>query len=346
MRVLNSRNFTRQYQCDRVLVETKKSSAPEEQKLVIDLRARRVWQGKKEVELTPLEYKVLDCLVHRAGVVVTYAEIWQRAWADSSSFGNAEREVVRTTIKRLRRKVETDAKHPAYLVVQRGVGVRLQAELTCLKVESGRHDLVDPKLSQSDFELSQTCPEILMQTPIIGAINLLNQVKVEMWQMKKRLFLAFAGLITALSILLAITAFLPPDSWQVTLRVRDTVPPSVRDIPQGGPMLGVVANEEYLGQVIVEVWDKDAFVSNTVYPDNPQKTIELLSRATTTLRTPTLHFSTVIPLPNQPNGEIPSGKFLGQVVVEVWSNQIQVAIRGAGQETYLAKRAAERLQQV
>jgi DNA-binding winged helix-turn-helix (wHTH) protein len=327
-------------------METKDSPLPKNQKLVIDLSARRVWQGKRELGLTPLEYRVLAYLAQRVGEVVTYAEIWQRVWADSGSFGIAEREVVRTTIKRLRRKLEKDPKHPAYLVGQRGVGVRLQSELISLEMESDSSRIVVPKLSQSDLELFQTCPEILMQTPSIGAINLLNQVKVEVWQMKKQLFLAFAGLIAALSILVAITAFLPPDSWQVTLRVRDTVPPAVREIPQGGPMLGAAANEEYLGQVIVEVWDKDAFVSNTIYPDNPQKTIELLSRATTTLRNPTLHFSTAIPLPNQANGEIPSGKFLGQVVVEVWSNQVQVAIRGAGQEPYLAKRAAERLEQV
>lgn len=327
-------------------METKDSSRLEERKLVLDLGARQVWQGKSEIKLTPLEYKVLDCLVQRAGEVVTYAEIWQQVWAESSSFGDAEREVVRTTVKRLRRKLEEDPKHPAYVVGQRGVGVRLQSELISMKREADCDSTVVPKLPQSDFELSQSCPEILMQTSGISSILLTDQMKAEIWEMKKRLLLAFGGLVAALSILVIVTAFLPPDAWQVTLRVRDTVPPAVRDIPQGGPMLGGVSNEDYLGQVIVEIWDKDVFVSNTVYPDDPHQTIQLLSRAIATLQNPNLHFSTTIPLPNQPAGQVPDGTFLGHVVVEVWGNQVKVAIKGSGQESDLAQRAAERLRQV
>lgn len=111
---------------------TRESHPPENQKLVIDLSARRVWKGQTELELTPLEYRMLVYLAQRAGQVVPYAELWQQVWTESGQFGNAEREVTRTGIKRLRRKLDDDAKRPTYVVSQRGIGVRLRSEAITL----------------------------------------------------------------------------------------------------------------------------------------------------------------------------------------------------------------------
>lgn len=309
--------------------------------LEVDWHARRVWLGDRELELSRLEYEVLACLAHRAGQVVTYAELWQQAWAESGTCGNAEREAVRSVIKRLRRKLEAEAKQSQYLTTVRGVGVRLRWQ------ESGRqegHELNPasvPESSHSHTEISRSYTEILMQP--LDLWCMIPLLKQEVWHMRRRLFLAL-GLLATLIILAGTLAFLPLDIWHASIQVRVANPNSAStNISADQPLLGNVPSERYLGRVEVEVWDKDSFVFNTSYPAEPSKTVQLLSKAISALQNPNTPILTDMTLPDQPVGELTGGHFLGHVVVEVWDSQVKVAIKGSGQQSDLAQRAVKRL---
>ncbi len=96
------------------------------EKLIFDLIGRKVWQGKKEIELSPLEYQVLTYLARRAGQVVSYGELWEYVWQAPGSLAISKRHTVRAVIKRLPRKLGDRQEKGRYLVVARGVGVRLR----------------------------------------------------------------------------------------------------------------------------------------------------------------------------------------------------------------------------
>lgn len=93
--------------------------------LRIDL-ANRVSHGPPgDVHLTHLEYRAIECLARRAGMVVRQRELGHEIW------GPDRREDVSTLrefIKQLRQKLEPDPGRPRYLVTEIGVGYRLCAD--------------------------------------------------------------------------------------------------------------------------------------------------------------------------------------------------------------------------
>jgi len=93
---------------------------------VIDLAhrtARRV--GGEELKLTPLEHRILECLVRRADGIVTHAELLREAWGPHQSDVRA----LRVYIASLRRKLEPDPAQPKYLLTEAGIGYRLITEV-------------------------------------------------------------------------------------------------------------------------------------------------------------------------------------------------------------------------
>jgi two-component system KDP operon response regulator KdpE len=93
--------------------------------LRLDLAARRVHVGEKEVHLTPIEYKLLVTLAHNAGKVLTHqfllAEVWGPLDLEQTHY-------LRIFMANLRRKIETDPARPRYLLTEQGVGYRLMDE--------------------------------------------------------------------------------------------------------------------------------------------------------------------------------------------------------------------------
>jgi len=91
--------------------------------LQVDFDARRVRVGRREVHLTPTEYKLLGVLIASAGKVVTHRQLLHEVWGP----GSVERvEYLRVFMKQLRSKLESRPGTPEYLLTEPAVGYRLQ----------------------------------------------------------------------------------------------------------------------------------------------------------------------------------------------------------------------------
>ena len=90
--------------------------------LAIHYEQRRVSVAGRPVPLTATEFELLRALSLNEGRVSTYDFLLRRVW--SEPYGS-DSELVRTFIKKLRRKLGDDAANPAYIVNERGVGYRM-----------------------------------------------------------------------------------------------------------------------------------------------------------------------------------------------------------------------------
>lgn len=93
--------------------------------LTVDLAARRVFVGQREVHLTPLEYKLLSLLVQHAGKVLTHRQLLKEVWGPHQV---GEVHYLRVFMAGLRRKLESEPAQPRYLLTEQGVGYRLAGE--------------------------------------------------------------------------------------------------------------------------------------------------------------------------------------------------------------------------
>ena len=91
----------------------------------ISLTDRRAQGPEGAMHLTPLEYRVLDCLARNAGMIVTQAQLIREAWGPER-LGDSRG--LRSYIRMLRQKLEPDPHQPRYLITEVGVGYRLQAD--------------------------------------------------------------------------------------------------------------------------------------------------------------------------------------------------------------------------
>jgi DNA-binding response OmpR family regulator len=86
--------------------------------LSIDMRARRVRRGGRQIELTAKEYALLEYMARRAGEVVTRAEIAEHVWEENfDPFSN----LIEVYVQRLRRKID-EGHAPKLLRTRRGEG--------------------------------------------------------------------------------------------------------------------------------------------------------------------------------------------------------------------------------
>jgi two-component system KDP operon response regulator KdpE len=89
--------------------------------IAIDLTRHIVTKGGNEVKLTATEYKLLTYLAHHADRVLTHLNILNHVWGPEY-MGNIE--YLRVFMSQLRKKLESDPKHPKYLISESGVGYR------------------------------------------------------------------------------------------------------------------------------------------------------------------------------------------------------------------------------
>lgn len=101
----------------------KMPSALEFGRLKIDVEARLVTVGGREVHLTPTEYKCLVLLARHAGKVLTHEKILREVWGPASA---GETHYVRVRMAELRKKLELDPAHPRILMTEPGIGYRLK----------------------------------------------------------------------------------------------------------------------------------------------------------------------------------------------------------------------------
>lgn len=91
--------------------------------LTVDLAQHRVIVRDQEVHLTPIEFKLLACLVRHAGKVLTHnqllKEVWQRGSAEQAHY-------LRIYVHALRHKLEKNPARPVHIRTEPGVGYRFQ----------------------------------------------------------------------------------------------------------------------------------------------------------------------------------------------------------------------------
>ena len=90
--------------------------------LAICFERRTVTVAGRPVELTATEYELLRALSLSAGRVLTYDVLLRRVWPGRDS---GDVRVVRAFVKVLRRKLGDNARRPAYISTERGVGYRM-----------------------------------------------------------------------------------------------------------------------------------------------------------------------------------------------------------------------------
>jgi DNA-binding response OmpR family regulator len=94
--------------------------------LELDSEAREVRVDGVVVELTRIEFDLLDALSERPRVALTRAQLLERVWGPTW-FGDDH--VVDVHMSKLRQKLGDDPRAPRYLRTVRGVGYRLDTEL-------------------------------------------------------------------------------------------------------------------------------------------------------------------------------------------------------------------------
>ena len=89
--------------------------------LELDVAAHRVSVDGREVHLTPTEYELLRVLMQQRGRLLTHrallAEVWGPGYENDT-------QVLRVHVANLRRKIETEAAAPRYVLTDPGVGYR------------------------------------------------------------------------------------------------------------------------------------------------------------------------------------------------------------------------------
>ena len=90
--------------------------------LTIDYAERRVTVASQPVQLTATEYKLLFELSLNDGRVLTHNQLLRRVWGLTSS---GDVRVLRTLVKRLRRKLDDSASSPTYIFSEPRVGYRM-----------------------------------------------------------------------------------------------------------------------------------------------------------------------------------------------------------------------------
>jgi two-component system, OmpR family, KDP operon response regulator KdpE len=91
----------------------------------VDLAKRETHGSQGEIHLTPLEYRVLECLARHLGSIVVQNQLVREVWGPERL---GDTRSLRVCVKNLRTKLEPDPRKPRYLVTEAGVGYRLRAD--------------------------------------------------------------------------------------------------------------------------------------------------------------------------------------------------------------------------
>lgn len=92
---------------------------------VLDLRSRTLTKGGRNIELTQVEFQIMEYFFQNPGAALARSQILQHVWG--SSTGSAyytEDKIVDVNIRRLRKKVEDDPSSPKHLMTIWGIGYK------------------------------------------------------------------------------------------------------------------------------------------------------------------------------------------------------------------------------
>jgi len=94
--------------------------------LQVDLSTRTVKKNNQLVKLTSTEYNLLAILIKNEGKVLTHQYLLRAIWGPG--FIN-QSQYLRVFIAQIRKKIETDANRPEYLLTESGVGYRFMSKI-------------------------------------------------------------------------------------------------------------------------------------------------------------------------------------------------------------------------
>jgi two-component system, OmpR family, KDP operon response regulator KdpE len=89
--------------------------------LTVDLTARIVTRGSREIKLTATEYALLRLFVRHPGRVLTHRYILREIWGPKSE---EHRQYLRVYVTHLRQKIESDPARPSLIKTESGIGYR------------------------------------------------------------------------------------------------------------------------------------------------------------------------------------------------------------------------------
>ena len=109
----------------RVEMHTPKAPAPADDitlgEFVLNLRRRTLLKNGKGIELTQVEFQMIEYFFNNPDTALDRTDILEKVWG-SNYFG--EEKIVDVNIRRLRMKVEDDPSQPRHLLTVRGMGYK------------------------------------------------------------------------------------------------------------------------------------------------------------------------------------------------------------------------------
>jgi len=90
--------------------------------LRVDLAQHQAWLHDEDINLTPVEYRLLAYLAQNAGRVLTQDQVLEYVWGPDYA---GETHMLQVNINRVRRKIEPDPAHPRYILTKVGIGYLL-----------------------------------------------------------------------------------------------------------------------------------------------------------------------------------------------------------------------------
>jgi len=92
----------------------------------VDLAHRSAVGPKGELHLTPLEFRLLECLSRADGMIVRQRHLVAEVWGPDRIEDTLN---LRVCVANLRTKLEPDSRRPKYLLTEPGLGYRLRTDV-------------------------------------------------------------------------------------------------------------------------------------------------------------------------------------------------------------------------
>jgi two-component system KDP operon response regulator KdpE len=93
-------------------------------RLIVDRAQRQVVVNGQKTELSPTEFRILDCFLDNLGRILTHQSLLTQVWGWEYL---DETDYLKVYIHHLRKKIEENPSKPRYIVTERGLGYRFQA---------------------------------------------------------------------------------------------------------------------------------------------------------------------------------------------------------------------------
>lgn len=93
--------------------------------LTLDENSFSIIKQEMVIQLTKIEYRILEMLMDYPGRVFTKQQIFERAWNDYY-IGGEEDNTINVHISKLREKIEENPKKPIYIKTVRGLGYKFE----------------------------------------------------------------------------------------------------------------------------------------------------------------------------------------------------------------------------